>query len=443
MGDSASMLLLLISLSLASAQTSSVSPLVSDGFTSFCCLKKTVTNSPDGNLDGVYTLKLRVSAEAQDPHCSDGCVYTRNSGSAEDEYCFRAVDLTQAATIEEQCEATTFPPGSSSTSWAGSTLPSADQLKQNIEEANALITRNQALIAEKTESVAAAEEAANTIGSIAADLGSSSVSTTPEATTNAETTNAETTNSGTTKAGTSTARTTNAGTTNGNARRVKRQATTNIMGSTLTPINSCSDFDTAFNSLLDLVAAVTADSLAAIRALSNVLSAADVNALCTEADKVALATATSAKIETAQATVESYKAEVEATLVQLKTEVNKAVAAVAAANTLLQTQYNEATIPQAPASTFNVPTTAVTPEFTFTSDSTVAGTTTEVGTTNDDTTEAGTTNEDTTLAGTTNDDTTSDLTRTSDTTISGKLITTQAINKRRLFFFRSRGKRLI
>ena len=376
-------------------------------------------------------LQLRVSAEAQDPHCSDGCVYTRDSGSAEDEYCFRAVDLTQAATIEEQCEVTTFPPGSSSPSWTGSTLPSADQLKQNIEEANALITRNQALIAEKTENVAAAEEAANTIGSIAADLGSSSASTTPEATTNAETTNAETTNYGNTNAGTSTARTTDAGTPNGNTnqggRRIKRQATTNIIGSTLTPINSCSDFDTAFNSLLDLVAAVTADNMAAIRALSDVLSAADVTALCTEADKLALATATSAKIETAQATVESYKAEVKATLVQLKTEVNKAVAEVAAANTLLQTQYNEATIPQAPASTFDVPTTAVTPEFTFTSDSTVAGTTTEAGTT---------TNQDTTLAGTTNDNTTPEFTHTSDTTIPGKLITTQTINRRRLFFFR-------
>ena len=346
-----------------------------------------------------------MSTEVLDPHCVDGCVYTRD----ENEYCFRAVDLAEAATIEDQCDVATFSPGSSSTPWAGSTLPSVDQLKQNIEEANALITKNQALIAEETENVATAEEAANTIGSIAADLSSSSVSTTLEATTNMGTT----TNS------------------NQGGRRVKRQAATTrqTTGSTMTPISDCAEFDTAFNNLLDLVAAVTADNMAAIQALSNVLSAADVNALCTEAAKAALATATSAKIETAQSTVESYKAEVEATLVQLKTEVNKAVAAVAAANTILQTQYNEATIPQAPASTFDVPTTLdiestaarTTSEFSTNDDTTVARTTkddtTAARTTNDDTTAARTTNDDTTAARTTNDDTTAAMTTNDDTTV--------------------------
>merc|ERR1712227_1001485 len=72
-----------------------------------CCQKKTVTSS-DGQ--GVYTLK-RSAMSPEHVNCVDGCVYTKDGGS--DEYCFQQVS-SGAATIDDECEASSPAPGGSS-----------------------------------------------------------------------------------------------------------------------------------------------------------------------------------------------------------------------------------------------------------------------------------------------------------------------------------------
>merc|ERR1712227_812542 len=72
-----------------------------------CCQKKTVTSS-DGQ--GVYTLK-RSASSPEHVNCVDGCIYTKDGGS--DEYCFQQVS-SGAATIDDECEASSPAPGGSS-----------------------------------------------------------------------------------------------------------------------------------------------------------------------------------------------------------------------------------------------------------------------------------------------------------------------------------------
>merc|ERR1719422_2678762 len=78
-----------------------------------CCQKKTVTSS-DGQ--GVYTLK-RSASSPEHVNCVDGCIYTKDGGS--DEYCFQQVS-SGAATIDDECEASPPPEGSSSAAPGGS-----------------------------------------------------------------------------------------------------------------------------------------------------------------------------------------------------------------------------------------------------------------------------------------------------------------------------------
>merc|ERR1719422_2740132 len=81
-----------------------------------CCQKKTVTSS-DGQ--GVYTLK-RSESSPEHVNCVDGCIYTKDGGS--DEYCFQQVS-SGAATIDDECEASSPAPGGSSPPPEGSSPP--------------------------------------------------------------------------------------------------------------------------------------------------------------------------------------------------------------------------------------------------------------------------------------------------------------------------------
>merc|ERR1712227_403965 len=81
-----------------------------------CCQKKTVTSS-DGQ--GVYTLK-RSASSPEHVNCVDGCIYTKDGGS--DEYCFQQVS-SGAATIDDECEASSPAPGGSSPPPEGSSPP--------------------------------------------------------------------------------------------------------------------------------------------------------------------------------------------------------------------------------------------------------------------------------------------------------------------------------
>ena len=74
-----------------------------------CCQKKTVTSS-DGQ--GVYTFIRAVDSSEQNSNCVDGCIYAKE-GSPSDEYCFKQVD-SGAAAIEDECDASPAPEGSSS-----------------------------------------------------------------------------------------------------------------------------------------------------------------------------------------------------------------------------------------------------------------------------------------------------------------------------------------
>merc|ERR1719367_791178 len=81
-----------------------------------CCQKKTVTSS-DGQ--GVYTLK-RSESSPEHVNCVDGCIYTKDGGS--DEYCFQQVS-SGAATIDDECEASSPAPGGSSSAAPGGSSP--------------------------------------------------------------------------------------------------------------------------------------------------------------------------------------------------------------------------------------------------------------------------------------------------------------------------------
>merc|ERR1712227_609298 len=83
-----------------------------------CCQKKTVTSS-DGQ--GVYTLK-RSATSPEHVDCVDGCIYTKDGGS--DEYCFQQVS-SGAATIDDECEASSPAPGGSSSAGPGGSSSAA------------------------------------------------------------------------------------------------------------------------------------------------------------------------------------------------------------------------------------------------------------------------------------------------------------------------------
>ena len=64
--------------------------------------QKTVSGTGGNNLDGTYNYKKEIDGEI-DANCIDGCVYTRDSGPTNSEYCFKSTDLD--VNVDEQCDA--------------------------------------------------------------------------------------------------------------------------------------------------------------------------------------------------------------------------------------------------------------------------------------------------------------------------------------------------
>merc|ERR1719154_942030 len=284
--------------------------------TTTCCRVKKVNGSPGGTLDGTYTFKK--DGPKQDP-CEDGCIYTRDTGPATDEYCFQRSDA--GATIEDQeCDATTAAgPGTPGTPGAGPattqaagpgtpgagpattaaagpmTTASSAQLKAKGEAAAKVVETNNARIAVNTEKVVKAEETTSTIDNILAQL-----------------------NAGlTTPAGVGRQQV-----------REKRQAATNPPP-TVKPVTkptSCAAFTATFNELLDLAVKVSDDNIEQIKVYSDALKGIVVKDICDTAEIAAVAKDTNAKAEEAKTKTEEFVGKIEEENIQLKEEVNENLA---------------------------------------------------------------------------------------------------------------------
>ena len=76
-----------------------------------CCQKKVVREPPE--YAGSYTFVKKFDG-TKDDNCADSCLYRKDTGPAEDQHCFKAVN-TGAATIDDQCDVTFGPTTTKST----------------------------------------------------------------------------------------------------------------------------------------------------------------------------------------------------------------------------------------------------------------------------------------------------------------------------------------
>merc|ERR1719154_706644 len=247
-----------------------------------CCQVKIVKDSPGNTLDGTYTFKKEGTN--LDPVCVDGCIYTRDTGPATDEYCFQRSDA--GATIEDKCDATPAGPGTPpaagpatppaagpatppaagpSTQAGPMTTASSAQLREQAEAAARVVETNNAQIAENNVAVEQAEASTSTIANIQAQLNAGV--TAPAA---------------------------------GGRQQVreKRQAATNPPP-TVKPVakpGTCDEFKTTFNELLDLAVKVSDENIDQIEAYSNALKDVVVKVICSPTEIAAVAQETSAAI---------------------------------------------------------------------------------------------------------------------------------------------------
>ena len=88
-----------------------------------CCHKKVVREPPEDV--GTYTFVKRFDGE-KDDNCVDSCIYRKDTGPSENQYCFKAVNIG-AATIDDQCDVSSSEDSSvnltSSTTGALTTAP--------------------------------------------------------------------------------------------------------------------------------------------------------------------------------------------------------------------------------------------------------------------------------------------------------------------------------
>merc|ERR550519_2097626 len=96
-------------------------------------------------LNGDYTLKMD-SLDLPDPICLDGCIYTKQGGAPEDEYCFRE-EATAGANVEQNsC------PALSSSTLAGTSPMAETTVEASLENIRSHIDEAQAKVSEhKTE----------------------------------------------------------------------------------------------------------------------------------------------------------------------------------------------------------------------------------------------------------------------------------------------------
>ena len=196
-----------------------------------CCLKKVIRDPPE--YVGTYTF-IKKFAGDKDDNCADSCIYRKDTGSAEDQYCFKAVN-TGAATIDDQCAVTSAPTSSPSTGdstvtqTAGSTLDPVSQIntsKKKIEDANTEIV-------EENNKSEAASSASSAVDSIARALEGSA-------------------------------------TTSASSGRVKRQSESSI--APIAGVSTCLQFDENFKTLLDNLKELDDDKIPLINELVRVLS---------------------------------------------------------------------------------------------------------------------------------------------------------------------------
>merc|ERR550519_2853527 len=91
-------------------------------------------------LNGDYTLKMD-SLDLPDPICLDGCIYTKQGGPPEDEYCFRE-EATAGANVEQNsCPAISSTVTGTTPITGTSTLEaSLENIRSHIDEAQAKVS---------------------------------------------------------------------------------------------------------------------------------------------------------------------------------------------------------------------------------------------------------------------------------------------------------------
>ena len=232
-----------------------------------CCQRKVI--SAPSEYEGTYIFSRKFDGE-KDSNCADACIYSKE-GSPGEEFCFKAVSSGEA-TIDDQCDAThgssssgsspsdNTSPAQSSTEGStspGTTLDPASQ----IEKSNQEINKKNEEIAAKSNQKKAASDATNAVDSISSALGSSKF-----------------------------------------LRQKRSEATT------YSPISSCQDFDKKYNSLLDTLDGMKDEDIPLIIALVSVLNVQlpDVS-ICDKAEKEALKSKTSTKVQRAKAAATSWR----------------------------------------------------------------------------------------------------------------------------------------
>ena len=231
-----------------------------------CCQKKVVKEPSE--YAGNYTFVKKFDGP-KDDNCADSCIYRKDTGPTEDQYCFKAVN-TGAATIEDECEVTNGPTTSpttgisSGTTTVGSTLDPVSQItssKKKIDDANREIV-------EENKKSEAASSASSAVDSIANALEGSPTTTIPG--------------------------------------RSKRESESTI--APLASVSTCLEFEENFKTLLNNLKEVTDDKILLINELVRVLSVHLPNVvICNATEKAAIKTQTESDVQTAKSKVDEYK----------------------------------------------------------------------------------------------------------------------------------------
>merc|ERR1712130_972126 len=265
-----------------------------------CCQKKTVTSS-DGQ--GVYTFIRAVDSSEQNSNCVDGCIYAKE-GSPSDEYCFKQVD-SGAAAIEDECDASPAPEGSSAPGSSGptegSTAPgSSGPTEESTAPGSSGPTDGSTGQTSTAGTTSDPEDVIAQANAKIAELDNKiSEETTRKSTAASASTKVDEINSALTT-------------------RMKRQA-----ASTTPAAGSCAEFTNNFVQLLDLLQALSDDDLDQVKILVTFFTNTLPNIPCTSTEKTTIKNDNAAKVTSAQAGVDTYKNEKDIIIIGYHEEVKK------------------------------------------------------------------------------------------------------------------------
>ena len=262
-----------------------------------CCQKKIVSGPAE--YVGSYTF-VKKFVGAKDDNCADSCIYRKDTGPAEDQYCFKAVN-TGAATIDDHCDGPTSS-SSTLTPTVGSTLDPVSQIntsKKKIEDANTEIV-------EENNKSEAASSASSAVDSIASALEGSATTTAISG-------------------------------------RVKRQSESFI--APLAVVSTCLQFDENFRTLLDNLKELDDDKIPLINELVGVLSVHLPNvAICNAAEKAAIKAETASDVQTAKNKTDEYREKKEVKIKSLVELVEEEILLIESSNQIL-VNFGSTTIP--------------------------------------------------------------------------------------------------